>query len=251
MSGHSKWATIHRQKEAKDAKKGALFTKLAAQITVAVRQGGGIGDPDQNFRLRLVIDKAKQYNMPKENVNKAIERGLGTGQGSELEEVLYEGFLAGGAAVIAQALTDNKARTAQQVRTILERGGGSLGQSGAVSYLFSQKGEVRVKAQDPGLKSLQDQELEIIDLGIEDIEQDGDCLDVYCNKDETYDIREKLEKMGYQVESADLVMHPETAAEVGDGQIRERIESALNQLEDLEDVSKVWTNYQVEDNGNA
>ena len=132
MSGHSKWATIHRAKEVKDAKKGAAFTKLAMNITVAVRQGGGIGDPEKNFKLRLAVDKARQFNMPKENISRAIEKGTGAGAGGSLEDVMYEGFLPGGCAVVIEGFTDNKARTVQQVRSVLEKGGGTIAGTGAV-----------------------------------------------------------------------------------------------------------------------
>jgi YebC/PmpR family DNA-binding regulatory protein len=250
MSGHSKWATIHRQKETKDAKRGAIFTKLAAQIIVAVRQGGGIGDPDKNFRLRLAMDKARQFNMPKENMARAIEHGMGAGEGAQVVEVVYEGFLPGGLAVMVEALTDNKARTAQQVRAALEKGGGSLGGSGAVGYLFSPKGEIRVKLQarlpdGQAPKSPQDQELEIIDLGVEEIEQDGDGFDVYCDREKTYEVKERLESLGYEVESIELVMKPEVWVKVALDD-RQKVEVALEQLEELDDVAKVWTNYQPE-----
>jgi len=127
MSGHSKWATIHRQKEAKDAKRGSNFTKLAAAITVAVREGGGVVDPGQNFKLRLAIDRARQFNMPKDNISRAIEKGAGGGGSDELAEVVYEGFAPGGVAVMLEAFTDNKLRTAQKVREVFDKNGGTLG----------------------------------------------------------------------------------------------------------------------------
>jgi YebC/PmpR family DNA-binding regulatory protein len=245
MSGHSKWATIHRQKEVKDAKRGAIFTKLAAMIAVAVREGGRIGDPDKNFRLRLAMDKARQFNMPKENMARAIEKGLGTGGEGEVTEVTYEGFLPGGGAVMILAVTDNKARTAQQVRSALEKHGGSLGGAGAVSYLFSPKGEIRFKIHDLGIKSLQDQELEIIDLGVDDIEQDDNSFVVYGHREKTWELKTQLEKLGYEVESAELVMKPESLLPVGDTPSREKIEETLTALAEVEDVTHVFTNYQL------
>lgn len=244
MSGHSKWATIHRAKEAKDAKRGAIFTKLAAQITIAVRQGGGIGDPAKNFRLRLVADKARQFNMPKDNIARAIEHGMGAGKGAELAEVVYEGFLPGGCAVMIDVLTDNKARTAQQIRMILEKSGGSLAGSGSVAYLFKPLGEIRVKTLNPSVKSIEEQELAMIDLGIDEIETDGEYFDIYCNKDKTYEFKEELEKMGYQVESAQLVMKPDTAAEIKDAAEQQKVEQTIENLEELDDVTRVWSNYQ-------
>lgn len=239
MSGHSKWATTHRQKEANDAKRGAIFTKLAMAITIAVKQGGGVGDPDKNFKLRLAVDKARQMNMPKENIHRAIEKGMGTGAGAELIEAVFEGFTPGGVAVMVQTLTDNTARTGQQVRMILEKGGGSMGSSGAVGYLFKHYGEVQIA--NNGLTDAD--ELKIIDLGIEDIEKGpGDWL-IYCDKEQTFEVRETLAKMGYQVMNAELTAKPLAFIEIGETDTQAKIEAILEQLEELDDVQKVWTNY--------
>jgi YebC/PmpR family DNA-binding regulatory protein len=240
MSGHSKWATTHRQKEVKDAKRGAIFTKLAATITVAVRAGGGIGDPDKNFRLRLAVDHARQMNMPKENISRAIEKGMGTG-GGEMHEATYEGFGPGGVAIMVDSLTDNKVRTVQLVKNVFDRNGGTMGNSGSVGYLFSQKGEIRAKAK-PG-KGVDEQELEIIDLGVDDLESEDGELIVYCDKDKTFVIKEAMEKLGYEVESAQLVMKPQSMTEVGDEETRKKLEALLEALEDLDDVTTVWANY--------
>lgn len=244
MSGHSKWATIHRQKEVKDAKRGAIFTKLAANIVVAVRQGGGIADPDKNFRLRLAIDKARQFNMPKENVARAIEKGVGGGAGGVVTEVSYEGFLPGGCAVIIEAVTDNRTRCAQQVRLVLEKHGGTMGSSGSVSYLFSPMGFVRVKAKAIGDKPLDEQELEIMDVdGIEDIETDSESINIYCDREKTYEIREKLVKLGWDVETAELIMKPATFVEIGELEKQQKIDETVEALEELDDVTHVFTNY--------
>jgi YebC/PmpR family DNA-binding regulatory protein len=240
MSGHSKWATTHRQKEANDAKRGAIFTKMAAAITVAVKQGGGIGDPDQNFRLRLVMEKAKEFNMPKDNISRAIEKGMGGNGADALAEVMYEGFLPGGVAVMVEVVTDNKIRTSQQIRMVLDKIGGSMGSSGAVSYMFSHKGQIIVNLEG---KDPEEAELVIIDLGVDDIEADSGKLAVYCEKEKTFEVKEALEKLGYKVESAELIMKPTAWVEVGDEEMRSRIERGVEQLEDLDDVSHVWTNY--------
>jgi YebC/PmpR family DNA-binding regulatory protein len=240
MSGHSKWATTHRQKEVKDAKRGAIFTKLGAQIAVAVREGGGVGDPDKNFRLRLVIDKAREFNMPKENIARAIEKGMGAGGGVALSEVIYEGFLPGGAAVMIEALTDNKARTVQLIRSAMETSGGTLGSSGSVSYMFIQTGELVVNLSG---KNPEQAELDVIDLGATDFEPEGDKLIIYCEKENIFTMKEQAEKKGYKVESAELVMRPQNLTEVTDPETRLKVESLLERIEDLEDVSKVWTNY--------
>jgi YebC/PmpR family DNA-binding regulatory protein len=240
MSGHSKWATTHRQKEVKDAKRGAIFTKMAAQIAVAVREGGGIGDPEKNFRLRLTMDKAREYNMPKENIARAIEKGMGEGGGAELVEMVYEGFLPGGAAIMIEALTDNKARTVQLIRSAIETGGGTLGSSGSVNYMFTPTGELVIDIMD---KNAEQAELDVIDMGATDFETEGNKLIIFCEKDKIFIIKEAAEKKGYKVESAEMVMKPETLVEVTDPEVRQKIEALLERVEDLDDVSKVWTNY--------
>ena len=233
MSGHSKWATIHRQKESNDAKKGAIFTKLAAAITVAVKEGRG---------LQLALEKAKQYNMPKENIQRALDRVAGA-DGVELEEVMYEGFGPGGGAIIVEAMTDNKLRTAQAVRVVFEKNGGTMGGSGAVSYLFEQKGELRIRnpiRQAQGEQELGDNdELKIIDLNVEEIVKgEGEWI-VYCHKDKTFEIKESHEKMEYKIDGVGLVMKPMTLV---DGEAGNLIE----QLEGLDDIHEVWTNYPAE-----
>jgi YebC/PmpR family DNA-binding regulatory protein len=237
MSGHSKWATIHRQKEANDSKRGAAFTRLSQAITLAVRQGGGIGDPEKNFRLRLAIEKARAANMPKDNIQRAIDRAAGAGDGVTLSELTFEGFLPGGAAVLVDVLTDNKLRTAQQVREVLDRGGGSMGSSGAVAYLFGQVGEVRIKAA--GLTD--DDELKIIDIGATDISREGGSWVIYCEKDNTFELKNKLEASGYTIEETGLVMRPGSFVEV-DGEAEEKAVAILSKLDDLDDVTHVWTN---------
>src|SRR3989344_704878 len=235
MSGHSKWATIHRQKEAKDAKRGSNFTKLAAAITVAVREGGGVVDPGQNCKLRLAIDRARQFNMPKDNISRAIEKGAGGGGSDELAEVVYEGFAPGGVAVMLEAFTDNKLRTAQKVREVFDKNGGTLGGSGAVKYLFSQVGEMRLVSSGLG----DEDELKMIDLGVVDIERgEGEWI-VYCEKERTYEIKDEMEKMGYQITNTELVMRPINPIEVNDPELKKKVENLLDKLSDLEDVHKV------------
>ena len=217
MSGHSKWATIHRQKGINDAKKGAIFTKLGRAITIAVKEGRG---------LQLALEKAKQFNMPKEN----IQRALNPTQG-ELHEVMFEGFAPGGVAVMISAVTDNKLRTAAAVRALLGKA--------EVSYLFSQVGEII--AQPP--KPLEEAELEVMDFGVEDVEAEEGKVLIYCDKDKTFEIKGQLEQMGYVVEVAELAMRPMAQVVVEDAAIRTRIETILEKLSDLDDVQKVWTNY--------
>lgn len=222
MSGHSKWATIHRQKEVKDAKRGAAFTKLAAAITVAVKEGRG---------LPLALEKAKQYNMPKENIQRALDRAAGA-DAANLEGVVYEGFGPEGVAIMVEALTDNKLRTAQAVRTTFEKNGGTLGGSGAVSYMFEQKGEIRIEKGEMG----DEDELKIIDLGVDEIVKDESGWIIYCHKDKTFETKEHLEKMGYKIAEVELVMKPTTL-------VSGQAEKLVEQLEELDDVHRVWTNY--------
>lgn len=240
MSGHSKWATIHRAKEANDAKKGAAFTKLAQAIALAVKQGGGIGDPEKNFKLRLAIDRARQFNMPKDNISRAIERGMGGAGGNDLDEVLYEGFAPSGVAVLVSAVTDNKLRTAQKVREVLDKSGGSMGSSGSVSYLFSPAGELLVRFKNG---AYDEQELEIMDLGVQDVQRSEEGFAIYCQRDKTFEMKENLEKLGYKVESAELTMKPAIQIDVSDSETANRIESILERLEGLDDVDHVWSNY--------
>ncbi len=237
MSGHSKWATIHRAKGVKDAKKGAAFTKIAMAITVAVREGGGITDPDQNFRLRLAVDKARSVNMPKENITRSIERGVGGASGVALEEQTLEGFLPGGAAVLVHTLSDNKLRTQQQVRDIVEKNGGHMGSVGSVHYMFAPKGEIVIKSPSD------ERELEIIDLGVDDIERDGETWIIYSDPKKTFEIKTGLEKLGLQIESVQLTMKPTTIVEVVDPGKLAQIEEILTKLDDLDDVANVFTNY--------
>jgi Uncharacterized conserved protein len=217
MSGHSKWATTHRQKEIKDAKRGAAFTKLAANITLAVRLQRGV---------EFAIFKAREANMPKENIQRAVDKGSGKLGGELLEEVRYEGFLPGGAGILVDVLTDNKLRTQQQVRTILDKSGGTMSGAGSVSYLFSQVGEI-VASED---------ELTAIDCGAIDVETHEGKMRVITNHDELFKVKEALEGRGVKVFSAELIMKPLTTV-VGEA------ETIIENIEAIDEVINVWTNY--------
>lgn len=230
MSGHSKWATIHRAKEINDGKKGAVFTKMAQIITLAVKQGKGVDE---------AISRAKQVNMPKDNIQRAIDRGMGSGDADNLTEVLYEAFGPGGISILVSAVTDNKLRTAQQIYDVVNKGGGSMGNSGSVSYLFSHQGEIVVKTHKPKDEA----ELEIIDLGVDDVEEISDGLVVYCDKEKTFVIKGLLEKLGYEIISTELVMRPSVHVEVAEVETSQKLQILLEKLEDLDDVQKVWSNY--------
>jgi YebC/PmpR family DNA-binding regulatory protein len=238
MSGHSKWTQIKRQKGVNDQKRGKTFTKLANAITIAVKQGGGIGDPASNFRLRLAIDAARASNMPKENIERAIKRASGKDAG-EITEVTYEGFAPGGVSVIVEAATDNAMRTTSEVKSIFNKAGASFGQPGSVAYQFKHVG--RIIAQKIG-KSFDDIFAVAADLGAEDIEEVGDEVFVYTPLQDLAKIKDALVAAGIEVTEAELIREPIMTVEVGEQDKTLRIENFINSLEELDDVQKVYTN---------
>lgn len=237
MSGHSHFATIKRTKEANDAKKGKVFSKYAKEIAIAVKTGGGT-DPEFNYKLRMIIDKARTFNMPKDNIDRAISRGSG---GEALEVINYEGFGPCGVAVIVEAATDNKNRTAQEIKNIFERVGGSLGGPGSVSYNFDHKGLLVVKKED----NFEEQMLKLIDCGAEDVEEAGDEIEVYTLPDRLKDVRTKIEEAGFSIKSAELYMKPKTFQQINDSKDASKILSFVEQLDDCDDVSHVYANFDI------
>ena len=236
MSGHSHYATIKRQKETKDAARGQKFSKLAKAISIAVKTGGG-ANPDTNYKLRVAIDKAKAANMPKVNTERAISKGTkGT-----LEEIKYEGFGPGGIAVILEVATDNRNRTAQEIKGLFERGGGSLAGPGAVSFNFISKGLLVVKKK----KDTEAQILELIDLGVEDVDEVEDGLEIYVEGSKLNETKKALEKEGLKVISSELVQKPKTLQTVSDDKTAAKVLAFLNLLEDYEDVQKVFANLDI------
>lgn len=241
MSGHSKWSTIHRQKEVTDAKRGQAFTKLANAIIVAVRAGGGVTDPNSNFKLRLAMEKARQFNMPKENIQRAIERGSGGAGGGTWEEVLYEGYGPVGVAVMVEAATDNKQRTAQEIKNLFERGGGSLAGPGSVAFQFEKKGFLTVnKPANP-----EEGVLKIMDLGVEDVEEAPDALEVYTKPEELVETKGRLEENGFVVSSFEQVMKPKTIIPVTDRPKAQQVIAFMEKLEEQADVQKVYANFDI------
>jgi YebC/PmpR family DNA-binding regulatory protein len=237
MSGHSKWAQIKRQKGANDAKRGQLFTKVAREIAVAAREGGG--DPDANFRLRLVIQRARQINMPQENIQRAIQRATGSGEdGAQLEEVTYEGYGPGGVAIYVETLTDNRNRTVAEVRNVFGRNGGNLGENGSVAWIFEPRGFVAV-----GLDGHDADEVTLaaIDAGAVDVNQEGDTLSIYTNLEDLEQVRSAMESAGLTVEAAERAMVPKTTITL-DEQKSTQIMRLIEKLEDLDDVQNVSTN---------
>jgi len=238
MSGHSKWSTIKHQKGVTDARRGQLFTKLAREISVASRAGGD--NPDMNVRLRMAVQKARESNMPLDNVERAIRRGAGSGDGDSdsLDEALYEGYGPGGVAILLQALTDNRQRTVSDVRASFAKAGGNLGEAGCVSWNFDSKGVITAEvAPDAG----EDIALVAIDAGAEDFRLEGSYLEIHVEPENLEALRNTLEGHGVKVTSADLSMVPRSTVLL-DPNVAQQALRLLDRLEDLDDIQKVYTN---------
>ena len=240
MSGHSKWSTIKRQKGAADAKRGALFTKLARNISLAAKEGGG-GDPDMNFRLRIAIDQAKSNNMPQDSILRAVRRGSGEGgEGMEdLSAVTYEGYAPGGGAILVQALTDNRNRTASEVRSAFNKGGGNLGEAGCVAWNFDSRGVITLEIDDE--TAADELSLTAIDADAEDVKFEDGILEVYTAPENLLSVKSALESEGATPASADVAMVPKTVVPL-ENRAAEQTLRLLDILEELDDVQKAYTN---------
>lgn len=236
MSGHSKWSQIKRQKQAGDVKRGLIFSKLANTIALAVRQSGGVDNPAANFRLRLAIDRAKAENMPKENIERAIERGLGSGK-EGIEEVIFEGFGPGGVALLIVAVTDNHLRSLQYVKSTLEHGGGSLAGRGATLYLFEHLGQIMVEL---GARS----QNELLDVATEadatDVALDGSLAVIYTQPDKLHLVKDAMLSKGFTVIEAKLIYRPLSPTTVSDETISQRVQELVSVLEDNPDIQEVF-----------
>ena len=240
MAGHSHWASIKHKKGASDVKKGKAFSKIARMITVAARKGGG--DPDMNPRLQLAIDKARAVNMPKENIERAIQKGTGDGSGeAELYECLYEGYGSQGVALLVEILTDNKNRTAPEIRKIFDRYGGNLGDVGCVSWMFEKKGLIIVNAGN-----LDEDELMmlVLDKGAEDMQRVGDSFQITCSQTDLALIKKSLETKNIKVESADISWLPKTNIDLDETAGR-KILKLMDALEEHDDVQNVYSNFNL------
>jgi YebC/PmpR family DNA-binding regulatory protein len=238
MSGHSHFATIKRQKAANDAAKGNLFSKLARAVMIAAKSGA---DPDMNFKLRVEIDKARAASMPKENIDRAIAKA--TTEAANLTEITYEGFGPGGIGIIVEAATDNKNRTAQEIKNTFDRAGGSLAGPGAVAFNFDSKGFMLVKKTgDPDAQMLQ-----LIDLGAEDIQDTEDGFEVFVAPEKLSEVHKKLTGAGLTVTSAELQMKPKNFVEVTDPSVASHAIKLLDALDEVEEVQKVFSNLDVPD----
>lgn len=245
MSGHSKWHQIRRQKGVNDAKRGQLFTRLGRELVVAVREGGG-PDPDANFRLRMAIQRAREANMPMDNIDRTVKRASGGGEGSSLEEITYEGYAPGGAAIMVQVMTDNRNRTAAEIRNTFNKNAGNLGEVGCVDWIFEPRGIIAVAldGNDPDALTL-----EAIDAGAEDVDpvEDGaEELIVYTEPSALDTVRLALEGKKLHITRAESTLVPKTKIELGE---KEGIQTLrlIDRLEDLDDVQNVYTNAEITD----
>ncbi|EKD91188.1 MAG: hypothetical protein ACD_30C00040G0033 [uncultured bacterium] len=248
MSGHSKWSTIKRAKGAADIKRGLTFTKVANAITIAAKLGGS-ADPSSNPRLRMVLEQARSVNMPKDNIQRAIDKGLGNLPGQEVEEVLYEGFGPGKIAIIAEGVTDNRLRTNQEVKNLFERSGGHLGGQGSVLYMFDKVGEIKTTSKGG---NSEDEMLELMDTGaqdLEDFESDGvkNYL-LYTSPTKLFEVSNKVAQLGYSVDTAELVYKPNLTTKITEKETAERVINFIERLEENDDVQKVYANFEFEDN---
>lgn len=240
MSGHSKWSQIRRQKGVNDARRGQLFTKLGREISVAARAGGG--DPDGNYRLRLAIQKARLNNMPADNIKRAIERGIGGGDGGNLDEIAYEGYGPGGVAVLVEAMTDNRNRTVAEVRNVFSRNGGNLGESGSVSWMFEPRGVITVSADGHDPEEI---ELAAIDAGALDVAVDGSEVTVQTDPAHLDEVRTALGERYTVIDAENTLVAnttiPLDAAKAG------QVLKLIERLEELDDVQRVHTNTEISD----
>ena len=241
MSGHSKWSSIKHQKGVADARRGQLFTKLTREIIVAVRQGGS--NPDTNFRLRLAIQRARDSNMPLENIERASKRGSGELEGVTLVEMVLEGYGPSGVAILVQALSDNRNRTLQDVRNIFSRHGGNLGESGCVAWLFNSKGLIMVETNNLDTEELA---LQAIDAGADDVSVETGCVEIYTKPEELETVRAALEQDNIPIASAELSMVPKTTLELEEKAALQTLK-LLHKLEELDEVQHVSSNVDFTD----
>ncbi|HET9480705.1 MAG TPA: YebC/PmpR family DNA-binding transcriptional regulator [Candidatus Polarisedimenticolia bacterium] len=240
MSGHSKWSTIKHKKAALDAKRGRMFTRLIREITIAARQGGG--DPTGNARLRAAVVAAKDANMPADNIQRAIKKGTGELEGSQLEEISYEGYAPGGVAVIVEAVTDNKNRTLPEIRHIFTKHGGNLAAANSVAWMFEKKGYLVV----PAASMPEDQVLELVlEAGADDMSQDGGNFEVYTPPENFEAVKEALRAKGVVVEAAEVALTPKNTVRA-EGSTARKVLNLVEALEEHDDVQHVWANFDID-----
>ncbi|MCL1976086.1 MAG: YebC/PmpR family DNA-binding transcriptional regulator [Firmicutes bacterium] len=242
MSGHSKWATIKRKKGKIDDERGKIFTKISKEIAVAVKQGGP--DADGNFRLKLAIQKAKSNNMPADNINRCIQKAAGNTENTAYEEFFYEGYGPGGVAVLAAIMTDNRNRTASEIRYIFSRNNGNLGETGCVSWMFERKGQIVAELKG---KDEDDLMLLALEAGAEDIEIEEELASIFTDTESLEPVRAALLVAGYTVSGAEIVMKPANTVAIGDVDMARKLIKLLDALEDNDDVQQVYANYDIDE----
>lgn len=241
MSGHSKWSKIKHQKGADDIKRGNLFTKLTREIIIAAREGGG--NPEGNFRLRLAVQKARDSNMPMDNIERALKKGTGELEGGSLTEMTLEGYGPNGIAILVNALTDNRNRIIQEVRSTFTRHGGNLGESGCVSWLFDSKGVITIKTGDYDADELA---LAAIDAGAEDVKVENDYVEAYTIPEEMEKVRKILEEKNLEIESSELLMVPKSLIQLEEKSALQALK-LLDRLEEIDDIQNVFSNADIPD----
>jgi len=245
MSGHSKWAGIKHKKAVVDARRGQVFTKVARELTVAAREGGA--DPAGNFRLRLAVQKAREVNMPADNIERAIQRGAGGKEGAQLEEVRYEGYGPHGVAVMVDTLTDNRNRTVAAIRNVFTRSGGSLGEANSVAWMFHQQGVIRVHADGRDPEEVALELLDVVDVGDDgDVSVDGREVQVTLPPARFEEARRALQERGYTIDQAEVTMNPSTSVQLDERQAPSVLR-LLDALEEHEDVQQVYANVEIPD----
>ncbi|MDR1741829.1 MAG: YebC/PmpR family DNA-binding transcriptional regulator [Synergistaceae bacterium] len=256
MSGHSKWANIKHRKAAQDAKRGNLFQKLVRAIIVAAKEGGG--DPSMNMRLKTAIERAKAVSVPNDNITKAVKRGTGEIEGASYEELTYEAYGPSGVAVLVEVMTDNRNRTTPEIRALLTRNGGQMGESGSVAWMFERRGVIEVKNVAPGsvdpkgkAKPKPADEDALMSIGLEhgmtDMENDGDVYTLSCDTSDLQTLREALEKAGYTVESAETPMVPKNPVEIADVETASKLIRLIEALEEHDDAQNVYSAMELSD----
>ena len=241
MSGHSKWHNIQKTKGAQDAKRAAAFTKIAKEMIVAVKEGGGSIDPANNSRLATIITKAKAANMPNDNIKRVLERAAGAGSGESYEAITYEGYGPGGVAVIVEAMTDNRNRTAGSVRHHFDKYGGNLGANGCVAWSFDRKGVLVIDNEDEDYEE-DAVMMDAMDCGADDFEPEEDCFTIYTSADDFNEVADALMKKGYAFASAQIEMVPQNYVKLSEADAS-NMEKMLDLFEDDDDVQNVWHNW--------
>ncbi len=242
MAGHSKWANIKRQKAVVDAKRGVVYAKMAREIIVATKMGGS--DPQANFRLRQAIERAKQEGVPNDNIERAIEKGSGQGSADNMEDLIYEGYGPGGVAILVKCTTDNRNRTAGDVRSYFSKNGGNLGENGCVSWMFKERGEIQIDKEH-----FFDEEALLtaaVDAGAEDLIMDQEEPLVICPPESILDVKEAVEKSGHRVTSSESTMCPDNTIEVTDAELAKQLLKLIDSLENHDDIQNVYANFDMD-----